>query len=61
MTGETAPHRKEPYIDGDWLIISERTNECNLPPALAPHLLRGVEEDMNLAEQEQNLRMLHGI
>ena len=29
--------------------------------ALAPHLLRGVEEDTSLTEHKENLRMLHGI
>jgi hypothetical protein len=29
--------------------------------ALAPHLLRGVEEDMNLAEHEQNMKKFHVI
>ena len=29
--------------------------------ALAPHLLRGVEDDMSLAEHKENLRKLRGI
>lgn len=71
ISREKAPHRlwllRLPHAGRNFLPMLPSSSFLRGPmcaiflQALTPHLLRGVEEDMNLAEHEQNLRMLRGI